>query len=104
MSVDVGDFISTNQGHIHYELDGGGVIMKYDDLDVVFDITDEGEHTLVVELVDTSHNSLNPIVRKTIVFEVVGPTPNPTATPQPTPNPTATVANTANTIFLHIPN
>ena len=101
MSIDVGDFISSGQGHIHYNLDSTGVVMKYDTTDVVFDIPDDGEHILEVSLVNTEHEELDPPVRETITFTIAGPTPQPTSTPQPTP--TATV-DTANTIFVHIPN
>ena len=54
-------------GHWHYSLDGG-TVMVYDTNDVVLTGLSDGEHTLVAWLVDDSHVALDPAVEETITF------------------------------------
>ena len=65
---------SNGDGHIHYTLDSGNLIMKYDTNPISLSSLSEGNHTLVVSLVDNSHNTLNPPVESTLNFQVDIPT------------------------------
>lgn len=65
---------SNGDGHIHYTLDSGNLIMKYDTNPISLSSLSEGNHTLVVSLVDNSHNALNPPVESTLNFQVDIPT------------------------------
>jgi len=60
----------TGDGHIHYSLDGGSEIMKYDTDPIALTDLSEGNHVLVVSLVDNSHNALDPAVQATLNFTV----------------------------------
>ena len=64
----------TGDGHIHYSVDGGGIIMKYDTDDISLTGLTEGAHSVVVSLVDNSHNALDPAVESTLNFTVDLPT------------------------------
>lgn len=64
----------TGDGHIHYSVDGGGTIMKYDTDDIPLTGLTEGAHSVVVSLVDNSHNALDPAVESTLNFTVDLPT------------------------------
>ena len=64
----------TGDGHIHYSVDGGGTIMKYDTDDISLTGLTEGAHSVVVSLVDNSHNALDPAVESTLNFTVDLPT------------------------------
>ncbi|MCX7547002.1 DUF6130 family protein [Xanthomarina sp. F1114] len=61
-------------GHIHYTLDGGTAVMKYDTDPISLTGLSAGPHTLNVELVDDSHQPLNPAVTTSVTFEVIVPT------------------------------
>ena len=65
---------SNGDGHIHYTLDSGNLVMKYDTNPISLSSLSEGNHTLVVSLVDNSHNALNPPVESTLNFQVDIPT------------------------------
>ena len=60
----------TGDGHIHYSLDNGTAVMKYDTNDIVLSGLGSGNHTVKVWLVDNTHNPLAPAVEKTINFTI----------------------------------
>ena len=64
----------TGDGHIHYSVDGGGIVMKYDTGNISLTGLTEGAHSIVVSLVDNSHNALDPVVESTLNFTVDLPT------------------------------
>tara|TARA_Y200000002_G_scaffold382462_1_gene399620 strand:+ start:5396 stop:7078 length:1683 start_codon:yes stop_codon:yes gene_type:complete len=64
----VGAVGSGADGHIHYTLDGGSNQMKYDTNLISLSGLSYGEHTVTLELVDDSHNSLNPAVTSSLTF------------------------------------
>lgn len=61
---------SGGDGHIHYSLDNGSTVMKYDTNNFTLTNLSTGKHVLKVWLVDDSHQPLNPAVEKTINFTV----------------------------------
>ena len=60
----------TGDGHIHYSLDEGSEVMKYDTDPIALTDLSEGNHVLVVSLVDNTHNALDPTVQATLNFTV----------------------------------
>ena len=60
----------TGDGHIHYSLDGGSEVMKYDEDPIALTDLSEGNHVLVVSLVDNNHAALSPAVQATLNFAV----------------------------------
>ncbi|MBL7558191.1 T9SS type A sorting domain-containing protein [Olleya sp. YSTF-M6] len=63
----------TGDGHIHYTVDGGSVVMKYDTDPIMLTGLTTGEHTINLELVDNSHAPLTtPVIASTTfnVYEV----------------------------------
>lgn len=64
----------TGDGHIHYSVDGGGIVMKYNTDDISLTGLTEGAHSVVVSLVDNSHNALDPAVESTLNITVDLPT------------------------------
>jgi len=58
-------------GHIHYTVDGGGTVMKYDTTPISLTGLSVGPHTVYVELVDDSHTPIAPAANATVNFEVV---------------------------------
>ncbi len=66
---------ATQDGHVHWQMDGGTVNMVYDPTTADIAITDlaAGAHTLTMFLVDNSHVALtNPEATKTVNFTVQG--------------------------------
>lgn len=61
-------------GHIHYTLDGGTVVMKYDTNPISLTGLSAGSHTVNLELVDNSHQPLASPVTASVTFDVVVPT------------------------------
>lgn len=59
----------TGDGHIHYTINGGSVVMKYDTAPIVVPTT-PGTYTIYVELVDNSHNPIVPAQNATVTFTV----------------------------------
>jgi hypothetical protein len=60
-------------GHIHYTVDGGSVVMKYDTDPIELTGLSTGSHTVDLELVDDNHDPLpNPVTASVtfIVYEV----------------------------------
>ena len=64
----VGALGSGADGHIHYTIDSGSNQMKYDTNPISLSGLSYGEHTVTLELVDDSHNSLNPAVTSSLTF------------------------------------
>lgn len=63
----------TGDGHIHYTVDGGSVVMKYNTDPIMLTGLTTGEHTINLELVDNSHAPLTtPVIASTTfnVYEV----------------------------------
>lgn len=58
-------------GHIHYMVDGGSTVMKYDTTPISLTGLSVGAHTVYVELVDDAHNPISPAVNATVNFDVV---------------------------------
>ena len=57
-------------GHIHYTVDGGSTVMKYDTTPIVLTGLSTGEHTINLQLVDNSHMPLSTPVTATTTFNV----------------------------------
>lgn len=66
----------TGDGHIHWTLDGGGTMMKYDTLDEPITVSDGNSYTVYMELVDNSHVAISPAVNATVNFSVANPPPS----------------------------
>jgi len=66
----VGASGSGADGHIHYSVDGGSTVMKYDTNPIELTGLADGSHTVDLELVDNSHNSLDPAVTTSVTFTV----------------------------------
>ena len=62
----------TGNGHIHYSVDGGNPVMKYNTDPIVLSGLAAGAHTLTYSLVDNSHALLNPDVSATVSFTITG--------------------------------
>lgn len=60
----------SGDGHIHYTVDGGSNIMKYDTDPITLTGLSAGSHTIYMELVDNSHNVLSPEVNTTVTFTI----------------------------------
>ena len=58
----------TGDGHIHYTVDGGGTVMKYDTDPISLTGLSDGAHTVYMELVDNSHVAIAPAVNATVNF------------------------------------
>ncbi|WP_374551421.1 lamin tail domain-containing protein [Flavobacterium sp.] len=72
ITISVNNFVVANgsgNGHIHYTINGGSVIMKYDTNPIVLPTT-PGTYTIYMELVDNSHSPISPAVNKTVTFTV----------------------------------
>ena len=55
-------------GHIHYTVDGGGTVMKYDTDPISLAGLSDGSHTVYMELVDDGHTAIAPAVNATVNF------------------------------------
>jgi len=55
-------------GHIHYSLNGGDTVMIYSSDDLTLTDLPNGTHTIVFELVDDAHASLDPAITATVEF------------------------------------
>lgn len=75
VELSVQNFIVGNSGagidgHIHYILDGGSVVMKYDTDPINLTGLADGNHTLDLELVDNNHQPLTSPVTTSVSFDV----------------------------------
>ncbi len=57
-------------GHIHYSVDGGSVIMQFDTNTITLTGLAAGAHTIFMELVDDSHTPIDPAVNQTVNFTI----------------------------------
>lgn len=64
----------TGNGHIHYTINGGATVMKYDTTPIAV-ATTPGSYTVFVQLVDNSHNPIVPAQNATVTFTVASYTP-----------------------------
>ncbi len=60
----------TGDGYIVYSIDRGTPVDKFDTSDITFDSLTEGEHSVVIELVDNGGNSLSTPVTETVSFTI----------------------------------
>jgi hypothetical protein len=60
----------TGDGHIHYTINGGGIVMKYDTTPISLTSLTPGTYVVYVELVDNSHQPIIPAVNTTVTFEI----------------------------------
>lgn len=60
----------TGDGYIQYSVDGGSTVDKFDTSDISLTSLSEGAHTVDVELVDNSGQSLSPAATATVSFTV----------------------------------
>ena len=58
-------------GHIHYSLNGGSTVMVYSADDLTLTDLPDGDHTIVFELVDDAHASLDPAMTSTVNFSTL---------------------------------
>jgi hypothetical protein len=75
VNVSVSNFTVANgsgTGHIHYTVDGGATVMKYDTAPIVLNGLTVGSHTVVVTLVDNAHAPLSPAASATTQFTIAG--------------------------------
>lgn len=73
VNVSVSNFTvanGTGTGHIHYTIDGGAVVEKYDTTSIVLNGLTVGSHTIVVSLVDNNHAALSPVATATTQFTI----------------------------------
>lgn len=77
VNVSVSNFTvanGTGTGHIHYTVDGGATVMKYDTAPIVLNGLTVGSHTVVVTLVDNAHAPLSPAASATTQFTIAAST------------------------------
>jgi hypothetical protein len=60
----------TGDGHIHYTVNGGSVVMKYDTTPIAIPVTAGTTYTVAIQLVNNSHQPLSPAVGVTVTFTV----------------------------------
>lgn len=60
----------TGDGHIHYTVNAGPVVMKYDTTPIALTSLTPGTYTVYVELVDNSHNPIVPAANTTVTFTI----------------------------------
>lgn len=72
VGLSVSNFVvanGTGDGHIHYTINGGTTVMKYDTTPIVVPTT-PGNYTVYVELVDNAHTPIVPAKNATVTFTV----------------------------------
>jgi hypothetical protein len=72
VNVNVNNFVvanGTGDGHIHYTINGGAVVMKYDTTPIILPTT-PGTYTVFMQLVNNAHSPLSPSVSTTLTFIV----------------------------------
>ncbi|MBC5835144.1 T9SS type A sorting domain-containing protein [Flavobacterium sp. F372] len=60
----------TGNGHIHYTVNSGSVVMKYDTTPISLTSLTPGLYTVYLELVDNSHVAIVPAVNTTFTFTI----------------------------------
>jgi hypothetical protein len=79
VSLSVSNFIVANpgsgDGHIHYRVNGGAVVMKYDTTPIALTGLTPGPYSVFVELVDDAHQPIVPAANATVNFTIASYTP-----------------------------
>jgi hypothetical protein len=75
ISFTINNFVVGNpgagiDGHIHYTVNGGSVVMKYDTTPIAIPVTAGTSYTVAIQLVNNSHQPLSPAVGVTVTFTV----------------------------------
>jgi hypothetical protein len=75
ISFTINNFVVGNpgagiDGHIHYTVNGGSVVMKYDTTPIAIPVTAGTTYTVAIQLVNNSHQPLSPAVGVTVTFTV----------------------------------
>ena len=72
ISISTDNFVisddGTGDGHWHYSLNGGAAVMVYSTDDLVLSGLPNGDHSILIWLVDNAHTALDPAVEQTIAF------------------------------------
>ena len=69
-NFNIGELNSGADGHIHWTINNQQQPMKYDTLDETINVADGESYSVYMELVDDSHQAINPAVNQTVSFEV----------------------------------
>lgn len=75
VALSISNFVVGNpgtgiDGHIHYTVNGGSVVMKYDTAPIALTGLTPGNYTVYVELVNNSHSPITPAVNATVTFTI----------------------------------
>jgi hypothetical protein len=73
VSINVNNFVvanGTGDGHIHYTINGGATVMKYDTAPIAIPTTPGTTYTVFMQLVNNSHTPLSPVASATLTFTV----------------------------------
>lgn len=75
IAISVSNFVVGNpgagiDGHIHYSVNGGATVMKYDTTPITLSGLTPGTYNIAMQLVDNNHNALNPTVNANVSFTV----------------------------------
>ena len=75
ISLSISNFVVGNpgagiDGHIHYTLNSGSEVMKYDTDPIALTGLTPGNYTVYVELVNNSHTPITPAVNATVTFTI----------------------------------
>ncbi len=82
IAFNVSEFVVGNpgagiDGHIHYSVDGGTAVMQYTTLPIMLTGLSAGNHQVILQLVDNTHNPLTPNIADTVNFTIDLTLPNP---------------------------
>jgi len=69
-NFDVDVTTGSGDGHIHYTVDGGTPVMKFDTDPIALTGLSTGEHTVDLQLMDNSHTAIDPAVTASVTFIV----------------------------------
>ena len=74
ISLSISNFVvatpGNGNGHIHYTVNGGSIVMKYDATPIALTSLTPGNYTVFVELVDDAHQPIVPAVNATVSFTI----------------------------------
>jgi hypothetical protein len=74
ISLSISNFVvataGNGNGHIHYTVNGGSVVMKYDATPIALTSLTPGPYSVYVELVDDAHQPIVPAVNATVNFTI----------------------------------
>ena len=74
ISLSISNFVvatpGNGNGHIHYTVNGGSIVMKYDATPIALASLTPGNYTVFVELVDDAHQPIVPAVNATVSFTI----------------------------------